>query len=193
MDCFQEGELVGQPPPHAPNHLKDGSRSQEDNLQSSQDYSWMVNKELLVPRGQMRQAQTRLLSWPAQAPSHLTIAGGQLAIATSRTTHGWWGPACPGNRKILGPDETLEGQPVTGSTWERPALHVCLRAWWPDWCSGHAFLCEPISVTLHDLQGFASFWVWWSYIYYYTPHTHKSIYFLKGNCPRNPNMPSEKA
>ena len=58
---------------------------------------------------------------------------------------------------------------------------------------GHAFLCEPISVTLHSLQGFASFWVWWSYIYYYTPHTHKSIHFLKGNCPRNPNMPSEKA
>ena len=52
------------------------------------------------------------------------ISGGQLAIATSRTTHGWWGPACPGNRKILGPDETLEGQPVTGSTWERPSLHV---------------------------------------------------------------------
>ena len=51
-DCFQEGVLVGQPPPHALNHVKDGSRLQEDNLQSSQDYSWMVNEGLLVPRRQ---------------------------------------------------------------------------------------------------------------------------------------------
>ena len=28
-----------------------------------------------------------------------------------------------------------------------------------DMATGHAFLCEPISVTLQGLQGFASFWV----------------------------------
>ena len=63
--------LVGQPPPHVPNNLKDSSQLQEDNLQSSQDYSWMFKEGLLVPQGQMRQDQTRLQSWPAQAPSHL--------------------------------------------------------------------------------------------------------------------------
>ena len=93
----------------------------------------------------------------------LTIAGGQLAIATTRTTQGWWGPACPGDRKILGPDETLEGQPVTDSTWERSALHIYASG--PEGQSGapqklHFFLLVGLLATNEKRWSFCGAPLW---------------------------------
>ena len=110
-------------------------------IRSSQDYSWMVNKGLLVPRDQMRQAQTRLQSWQAQTPSHLKDRSRLQEDNLRSPQDDSWLMRASLSR---GPENTRprwdSGGPASNRQHLREASSACisLRAWGPEWCSTKA-------------------------------------------------------
>ena len=98
------------------------------------------NEGLLIPRGQMRQAQTRLQSWPA----HKLQVIWKTAHDCRRTT-------CDRNNQdnsglmraslSRGPENPRPWWDSGGPASNRQHLrevssaYICLRAWGPEWCS----------------------------------------------------------